>query len=99
MIVFHMFINIEVHCCCFKAFFIFSFEFHVNILSSDIFYESENVSNITDEETQYDSDSSVPNSGYSFENENEDHSVIPTALGTEILFLVDALTFHIWLNN
>ena len=37
---------------------------------------------------QYDSDSSVSDSGNSFENENEEHSVIPTASGTKMLFFV-----------
>ena len=41
-----------------------------------------------DEEIRYDSDSSVSDSGNSFENENEKHSAIPTASGTEILFLI-----------
>ena len=63
-----MFHIIEVHCHRFKSFFIFSFEFQVNALSSDIIYESENLFNTTDEEMQYDSDSSVSDSGNSFEN-------------------------------
>ena len=42
----------------------------------------------THEEIKYDSDSSVSDSGNSFENENEKHSAIPTASGTEILFLI-----------
>ena len=42
----------------------------------------------TDEEIRYDSDSSVSDCGNSFENENEKHSAIPTASGTEILFLI-----------
>ena len=41
-----------------------------------------------DEEIRYDSDSSVSDSGNSFENENEKNSAIPTASGTEILFLI-----------
>ena len=85
---FHIFINIEVNRDCFKSFFIFSFEFQVNVLSSDIIYESENLSNTTDEEIHYDSESSVSDSGNSFENENEEHLVTSTASGTEMLFLV-----------
>ena len=77
-----------VRCHCFKSFFILSFEFQVNVLSSDISSESENLSNTTDEETQYDSDSSMSDSGNSFKNKNEEHSVISTASGTEMLFLV-----------
>ena len=57
-------------------------------MSSDIIYESENLFNTTDEEIQYDSVSSVFDSGNSFENENEEHSLIPPASGTEMLFLV-----------
>ena len=57
-------------------------------MSSDIIYESENLSNTTDEEIHYDSESSVSDSGNSFENENEEHLVISTASGTEMLFLV-----------
>ena len=52
-------------------------------MSSDIIYESENLSNTTDKEIQYDSDLSASDSGNSFENENEEHSV-----DTEMLFLV-----------
>ena len=66
-------------------------EFQVNVLSSDIIYENENLSNTTDAEIQYDSDS-VSDSGNSFENENEEHSDIPTASGTESLFLVGGLS-------
>ena len=66
----------------------FSFEFQVNALRSNIIYESENLSNTTDEEIQYDSDSSVSDNGNSFENENEEHSIIPTTSGAEMLFLV-----------
>ena len=57
-------------------------------MSSDIIYESEYLSNTTEEEIQYDSDSSASDSGNSFENENEEHWVIPTALITEMLFPV-----------
>ena len=57
-------------------------------MSSDIIYESENLSNTTDEEIQYGSDSSVSDSGNSFENKDEEHSVFPTASRTEMLFLV-----------
>ena len=42
----------------------------------------------TDEKIQYDSDLSTSDSGNSFENENEEHSIIPTTSGTEMLFLV-----------
>ena len=41
-----------------------------------------------DEAIQYDSHSSAPDSGNSFENENEEHSVIPTTSGTEMYFLL-----------
>ena len=68
----------------------FSFEFQVNVLCSDIIYESECFYNNTDEEIQYDSNSSVSDSDNSFEN--EEHSVIPTALGTEMSFLVGGLS-------
>ena len=61
-------------------------------MSSDIIYESQTLSNTTDEEIQYGSDSSVSDSGNSFENENEEHSVIPTASGTEMLLLVGGLS-------
>ena len=54
-------------------------------MSSDIIYESENLSNTTDEEIQY---SSVSDTGNSFENKNEEHLVIRTASGTEMLFLL-----------
>ena len=60
----------------------------MNVLSSDIINEREDLSNTTDEETQYDPESSVSDSDSSFENENEEHSVISTASGTEMLFLV-----------
>ena len=70
----------------------FSFEFQVNVLCSGIIYESEYFYSNTDEEIQYDSDSSVSDSGNSFENENEEHSVITTALGTEMSFLVGGLS-------
>ena len=59
---FHIFINTEVHCHCFKSFFLFSFEFQVSVSSSDIIYESENLSNTTGEEIQYGSGSSVSDS-------------------------------------
>ena len=85
---FEVLISIEVDCHCFKSFFIFSFEFRVNVWSSDVIYESENVFNTLDEEIQYDSDSSVSDSGNSFDNKNAEHYVIPTASGTKILFLV-----------
>ena len=61
--------------------------FQFNVLSSDIIYESENLSNTTDEEIQYGSDSSVSDSGNSFENKDEKHSVFPTASRTEMLYL------------
>ena len=76
------------HSHCFKSFSIFSFVFQFNVLSSDIIYESENLSNTTDEEIQYGSDLSVSDSGNSFENKDEEHSVFPTASRTEMLFLV-----------
>ena len=57
-------------------------------MSSDIIYESENLSNTTDEEIQYGSESSVSDSGNSFENKDEEHSIFSTASRTEMSFLV-----------
>ena len=57
-------------------------------MSSDIIYESEYLSNTADKQIQCDSDSWVSDSSNSLENENEEHSVIPTALGTEMSFLI-----------
>ena len=59
IIVFHIFINTEVNCHCFKSFFLFSFEFQVNVWSWDIIYENQNLSNATIYLILYDSDSSV----------------------------------------
>ena len=48
--------------------------FQVNVLSSGIIYKSENIPNFTHRKLEYDTDLSTPDSGNSFENENEKHS-------------------------
>ena len=41
----------------------------------------------------------MSDSGNLFENENEERSVIPSALGTEMLFFVGGRFLQIWSNN